>query len=191
MILKSNGDAPPCLNCKIICVDLDGTFIKNDVTILSIKRFIQKCPWNILKLIFWLLKSKVYMKHRIAQEIEIDPAELDYNKILETYLEYKRTEGYKIYLATASHEKYAQSVVQYKKIFEGVFASNKFIDLKAQKKAETLEKEFGMRGFIYAGNSKADIPVWQASAFIIAVSPTKSLKKFLEKHEFELIGDYI
>lgn len=190
-MIKTYSKISNAPNKKVICVDLDGTFIKNDVTILSIKRFIQKCPGNIFKLIFWLLKSKAYMKHRVAQEIEINPAELDYNKVFETYLEYKKTQGYKIYLATASHEKYAQGIAQYKKIFEGVFASNKFIDLKAQKKAEALEKKFGIRGFIYAGNSKSDIPVWEASVSIIAVRPEKRLQNFLKKHEHELIGDYI
>lgn len=174
---------------KIICVDLDGTLIKNDVTQLSIKRFISKNPLNIFLLFFWNFRGKAYLKHKIAKKIDITASDLDYFLPFLMYLEFKKQEGYKLYLATASNIKYAENVACHTKIFEGVFASDKTTDLKGARKAKILEETFGIKGFIYAGNSVDDIPIWNKSFSVIAVSPEKALKSFLKKIPHELIGE--
>ena len=152
--MKNNGSVP-------ICVDLDGTLIKNDLTLWSMKTFVRKNVFNIFRLAFFVIsKNWAYAKKVVARETDLDIGVLEYNKEFVDFLTGKRRSGTPLFLATASNEIYANKVADDLGIFDGVFASNGDVNLAAETKAKTLCAIFGDKGFIYAGNSKDDLKVW-------------------------------
>lgn len=158
---------------KTLCVDLDGTVIKNDVTKLSIKRYIGDKKSNIFQLIKWyILYGKAFMKKMVALNIKISPHSLKYNIKFLNFLKEEQKKGVKIYLATASDTIYAISIANFLNIFDGVIASDGVINIKDKNKANVLAKYFGDKNFDYAGNSTADLAVWKKSAKAILVNPS-------------------
>ena len=154
---------------KIICVDLDGTLIKEDVSLESVKKFAQKNFQNFFKLCFWICCGGIpFVKYKVAENIELDPSSLQYNSELISYLKNEKRDGAKIFLATGSTEKYAKQIAEYLQIFDGVFASDREINLVGRKKAEKLSQNF--EEFSYAGNSKDDLLVWAKADECIVVN---------------------
>lgn len=163
-------------NDEIICVDLDGTLIRSDLSWDSAKKFVKKNLLNVFKLVFWYFKGVPYLKYRVAKEVEVDPSALPYNSDFLSYLIQKKSEGSKIYLATGSTEKYAKQVADYLQIFDGVFASDLKTNLVGKNKAQKLAKLF-TNGFTYAGNSVDDLHVWKKSSKKILVNPSEKARK--------------
>lgn len=157
---------------KVICVDLDGTLIDTDLSVDAAKKFVRKNIFNVFRLTFWFFKGIQYLKCRVAEETEIDVSTLPYNFGFLSYLNKRKSEGCKIYLATGSTRKYANQIAGYLKIFDGVFASDTEVNLIGKNKAAKLVEVFQEGGFDYAGNSMDDIPVWMKANKKILVSPT-------------------
>lgn len=178
--MKNNGSVP-------ICVDLDGTLIKNDLTLWSMKTFVRKNVFNIFRLAFFVIsKNWAYAKKVVARETDLDIGVLEYNKEFVDFLTGKRRSGTPLFLATASNEIYANKVADDLGIFDGVFASNGDVNLAAETKAKTLCAIFGDKGFIYAGNSKDDLKVWDKSCGAILVTPTKAALEGMRGKDYRL-----
>ena len=163
-------------NEEIICVDLDGTLIKGDLSWDSAGKFVKENFFNIFKLVFWYFRGIPYLKYKLAEEIEIDPSALPYNFEFLSYLIQKKSEGSKIYLATGATEKYAQQVADYLQIFDEVFASDLQTNLVGKNKAQKLTELFP-DGFAYAGNSVDDLYIWKKASKKILVNPSESVQK--------------
>jgi len=170
---------------KPLCVDLDGTLIKDDVTLIAAKAYIKRNVFNAVKLLLWIMRGRAYFKYRLAKVVELDASSLNYREDLLEYI-FKNKRNRKIFLATACNEIYAQKVAEYLKIFDGVFASNDRVNLRADAKARALVQTFGEDGFMYAGNSKDDVKVWDKTSDCILVSPTKSALKKMQRRKYLL-----
>ncbi len=171
-----------------ICVDLDGTLIRNDISRETSLKFVRKGIVSIFKLICWSYYGIAYTKYRVSQYIDIIPSELNYNSNLLMFLKIKKRKGHQLFLATGSTVKYADQIADYLKIFSGVFASNQNNNLVAKNKAQKLEQVFGNKGFIYVGNSIDDIPVWEKAKQCLVVSPNSKVIKGLKNMQYLLIG---
>ncbi|MDR2781134.1 MAG: hypothetical protein LBB21_01575 [Holosporaceae bacterium] len=155
-----------------ICVDLDGTLIDEDVTLKAIGICIGRCFFNIVRVGWWLLHGRAYLKHRLAEFVDLDVTSLKYNDKLLEFIQEKKNDGCRIFLATACNQVYANKVADYLGIFDGVFASDPYINLRAEAKALALVTMFGENGFVYVGNSNDDVCVWKKSAECVIVSPS-------------------
>ncbi|CBL45223.1 prenyltransferase, UbiA family [gamma proteobacterium HdN1] len=164
-------------NTLPLAVDLDGTLLKSDMLLESFLAMVRNNPFTLLLAPFWLLKGKAWLKLQIALRSEIDVSHLPYNEPLLAYLHTQKAQGRKIYLATATHQKYAQQVADYLELFDGVFASSPDVNLSGIHKRDALVAAFGERQFVYAGNEAVDVPIWKASAAAIVVGDraTRSL----------------
>lgn len=160
-----------------IYVDLDGTLIKTDLFFESILKLIKQNPLNIIKIFFWIIKARSYAKSKIANIIDIDAASLPYQSELIEYLKSLKAQGHKIILATASNEKYAHKVSNHLGIFDGVIASSETTNMKGRRKLEEMNKDANGKNFCYAGDSTADIPIWNAASENIFVdAPHTAIK---------------
>lgn len=167
---------PSEIKRKPVCVDLDGTLIKNDLTAWSIKMFVRRNFFRVFELVFWFfLKGLAQTKRKVAEVVHLEDLSIvQYNKEFVDYLASLRRSGVRLFLATASDEIYAKKVAKDTGIFEGVFASNGEVNLVGKTKADALCLTFGERGFVYAGNSKDDVAVWDRSGGAILVNPSKA-----------------
>ncbi len=158
-----------------ICVDLDGTFIYNDVTQVAIRKFAKKNCLNMVKILFWFLRGRAFLKNRLAKKVALDITDLQVNNtVLNILKEYKKS-GCKIYLATACSDIYAKFVISHFPVFDGYFASDGHINLRANAKAKKLINVFGEKNFIYFGNSRDDLKVWKHAHSCIAVNITEKI----------------
>lgn len=161
-----------------LCIDLDGTLIRTDVTQESVLLFLRKYPWKFFYILYWLCRGRAFLKAKLAQKVMFNPKFLPYNQDFLNYLKVKAREGYDLYLVTAADQKCAKMVYDYLGIFKKYLASDGNKNLRSSTKAEALCDLFGDEGFIYAGNSNHDLSVWEKAGEIIAVNtPNNVLKK--------------
>lgn len=165
-----------------IVVDLDDTLAKTDFFFESLLIFVKQNPINIFYAIFWMVrKPKAYLKSRIAQDVDIDVSTIPFNKPLIEWLKSRKQSGHSITLATATHRKYADEVANHIGLFDQVLATDEGRNLKGVNKEKKLLELYGPKGFIYVGDSKADLKVWRSAESAVLVGGSKQTKEELKK----------
>ena len=160
-----------------LCVDLDGTLLNSDLLVESLLLMLKRQPWTLFLLPWWLLRGKAHLKHEIAQCVEVDVSLLPYHPQVLPWVREEHQAGRQVVLATASHERYAQAIAAHLGCFDAVEASRPGRNLEGRHKAAALVARYGAQGFDYAGNSRADHPVWAQARQAIVVSPDARLLK--------------
>ena len=155
-----------------LIVDLDGTLISTDSLIESAILLIKKNPLYFFLIVFWATKGRAHLKAEIASRVVLDVDSLPYHLPFLEWLNGQKIEGRQIFLVTAAHHTIAAEVSKKIQIFDGVFASDQFHNLKGETKLKKIKDIFG-GDFVYAGNSRADLPIWLAakSAVMVNVPP--------------------
>lgn len=153
-----------------LCVDCDGTLIHSDLLHESALRLVKRSVLQALRMPFWFLQGKARAKERLAGAVDLDPAWLPYNEPFVDFLRAEKARGRRLVLATASPVVQAQAVADHIGVFDEVVATAGGINLKGASKAERLIARFGEKGFDYAGNDGADVPVWKAARQAIVVN---------------------
>jgi 4-hydroxybenzoate polyprenyltransferase/phosphoserine phosphatase len=162
-----------------LCVDLDGTLVHTDTLLESV--FALPLNRNMLKCFFALFAGRAVFKKRVAESCVFDPALLPYNHRLLAYLRQQHAEGREIILATAADILTARRVADHLQIFADVIASDGGENLKGRAKARILATRFGEKRFAYVGNSRADLPVWQAASAGIIVNAPRQVANVARK----------
>lgn len=164
-------------NIKYIFVDLDGTLVRTDLFFESIIKRIKQNPLSIFQIITWLMQGRSVSKEKLAKLVTINPEYLPYETELIDYLK-EQKKNKTIILATASNQLYANSIAEHLGIFDKVIASDKKNNLKGRHKLSAILKITGNDSFIYAGDSKADRPIWQdAQCNIFVNAPQKNIEE--------------
>ena len=156
-------------------VDMDGTLIQQDVTVLALQKTAllpHLWPFLLWALVVAVVRGPIvafrFLEHRVPLCL---PRDVTYNADLIQLLERHRHEGGRAVLATASHVHVGKQVVekgQLTHLFDDVWGScmkgdaKHVLDMSQAQKAAVLNdflvtKE---KGFVYAGNSKDDLTVW-------------------------------
>lgn len=163
-------------NINYIFVDLDGTVIKTDLFVESIIKLVKRNPLNVFLILLWLFQGRSVAKSKVASAIDdLDVASLPYEEELIEYLKNEKKTGKQIILATASHEIYAQQVAEQLGIFDSVIATSAENNLKGKNKLKAILEICNGQDFIYAGDSFADVPIWEAAAGGVYVNAPKSV----------------
>lgn len=160
-----------------LCIDCDGTLIRTDLLHESLIALIKKQPLQALRLPLWLLRGKAHLKQQIAQRVQLDARTLPYNEAVLERIREARAQGRTTVLATASTHAQAEAVQAHLQLFDRIEASSPELNLAGARKAQRLTDLYGPRGFDYAGNSAADIPVWQQAAGAIVVEASGAVQR--------------
>ena len=163
-----------------LCVDLDGTLIHSDMLHETVLGLVKVDPLSALRLPFWLLRGKAELKQRIAGRVEFDPASLPYNLDFVDWLSQQHAAGRRLILCTASDGSIAEPIAKHLGFFDEVMASDGVVNLAGVNKAKALVERFGERGFDYAGNSSADLAVWEHARRAIVVNASSQLQSDAE-----------
>ena len=155
-----------------IVVDLDGTLTPTDTLIESVLTLIRRAPFYVLCLPLWLLKGRAGFKEAVAARVTFSAEHLPYRESLLNYLRAEKEKGRRIILATAAHRSVAEKVSAHLGIFDEVLATEAGRNLKSKAKLERIQQRLGPT-FVYAGDGRADLAIWQASgaAILVGVSP--------------------
>ncbi|ELX13267.1 prenyltransferase UbiA family [Janthinobacterium sp. HH01] len=157
-------------------VDLDGTLTPTDTLLELLIQLIKQSPFNLLRLPFWLLKGRAAFKETVCSRTAFSAARLPYHEALLAYLHDEKSKGRRIVLATAAHQSIAQRVSDHLALFDDVLASDAGRNLKGHAKLEAIQEKVGTE-FVYAGDSRADIPIWNAAQAAILVGASAGLVK--------------
>src|SRR5262249_53627132 len=103
-------------------------------------------------------------------------ASLPVNEQLVALAETEKQMGRSIYLATAADAMAAERVAAGFPFLDGVVSSDGRINLKGEVKGLFLAAQFP-NGFDYAGDSRADLPIWRRARNVILVEPTPSVER--------------
>lgn len=159
-----------------LAVDLDGTLAHGDVFARALWRYCRERPWHVLVLAVLVLRGRPYVKAKLASRYPLDATRLPYDERVLAWLREERAGGRTLALATAADERDAQAVAAHLGLFDHVFASDGRTNLKAARKAERLLAAFP-RGFVYAGNERADLKVWAAAKRAVVVNAAPALER--------------
>jgi 4-hydroxybenzoate polyprenyltransferase/phosphoserine phosphatase len=160
-----------------LCIDLDGTLANTDTLVEGWLTALWNKPSNLLRLLPALLHGKAAFKKAIARESRLDVALLPYNVALLDYLKEQKKQGRVLVLVTAANEAIARAVANHLQLFDAVIASDDRHNLRGMAKAKALCERFGSAGFSYAGNDRADLPIWEVAHSAILVNASARVWK--------------
>ena len=158
-----------------LVLDLDGTLIAGDLLYKSFFSILRHNPSIVFACAGWLLKGRAALKRQLALRNRIDWERLELHQDVLALAKNEKAAGRTIVLATAADAVLAGQLASRLGFIDQLYASDGERNLKGATKAEMLGRLFPA-GFIYAGDSKADLAVWARAAGVILVNPRKSVR---------------
>ena len=161
---------------RILCVDLDGTFIKTDMLYESFFYSFFRNPFILVLSVFWLITGgKVKLKEKLANRYCFTARNIPVNDSVRTLIARKRALGYKVFLVSATYKTIVSKFFNsYQEIFDGYFGTDD-VNLSSKRKAQFLNETFGKGNYEYVGNSKDDIAVWNNCSYAYCVTDNKHI----------------
>jgi phosphoserine phosphatase len=179
--LQGNDRAPPDQGSAFdlplsiaLAVDLDGTLIDGDMLDESIRAAFRRNPFAALWSALQLARGRAAFKRAFARGCRVDMDRIKLHQDVVALVQREKAAGRAVVLATASDALLAEQVATQLRVFDRVLASDGKVNLKGQAKAQALVRLFP-DGFIYAGDSRADLPVWQRARAIVLVNVDSSV----------------
>lgn len=161
-----------------LCVDLDGTIIRADLSLELLGALFRRAPLKAIYSLVLLAKSgRPAFKEYIAQNAELDLTLVPENHEVLDFIRAERLRGRTLVLISGSPQLVVRRIADHLKIFDEVVGSSNGVNLISKKKAEYLESKYGAAGFDYLGNSNADFAVWEKSNTVISVQPSDSWRQ--------------
>jgi hypothetical protein len=144
-----------------LIVDLDGTLALGDSTWRSAGLAFTRNPIGAAAALAAFAHGRAAGKRAFAAIAIARPASLPYRKPLIAFLEKERQRGRSLHLASGADQRIVDSVAAHLGLFETAHGSDGRINLKGAVKLAWLEARFPA-GFDYAGDARADLPIWRA-----------------------------
>lgn len=161
----------------VLAVDLDGTLLRSDLLFETGWAAIAE-DWRAGPEIFReLKKGRAQLKAFLAERTSLDVSQLPYNETVIAHIKSHRAAGGRTALVTASHQSLADQIATHLDIFDEVYGSDEVTNLKGETKARFLTETYGPKGFVYMGDSAADLGVWPEAAKAITVNAPAALRK--------------
>jgi phosphoserine phosphatase len=173
-----------------LVLDLDGTLIEGDLLYKSFMSILRRNPLILPACAGWLLHGRAALKHQLALRNRIDWDGLEFHHDVVALASREKAAGRAVVLATAADAMLAGRLASRLPFIDRVFASDGERNLKGPIKAELLCRTFP-DGFIYAGDSKADLAVWARARGIVLVNVRRAVRDAalaLELPTLELSG---
>jgi len=159
-----------------LVVDLDGTLTPTDTLVESVLLLAKRAPLDLFKLPVWLARGREVMKTEIARRVSVAPDALPYRDDLLDYLRQEKAAGRELVLATAAHASIAEGVAGHLALFDRVLATDGSRNLKGRNKLDAIRAEVGPK-FAYAGDSAADLPVWEGAQAAVLVGASGAVAR--------------
>jgi len=162
----------------VLCVDLDGTLVATDTLWECVLTVLTRNPMAVYRILRSLARGKARFKSVVADNSTLHVARLPFRLDVLQYLERQKAAGRLLILVTAAHQKIGDAVAAHLGIFDQVIATTDYRNLKGPAKGKALVERFEDKGFSYAGNSAADLPVWEYASTAITVGlPARILRR--------------
>lgn len=170
-------DAPASDADITLVVDLDGTLCRTDTLHEGLLALAATRPWMLLQIPKWLSEGRAGLKERLADQGIAAPDELPFNETVIEMLRTARAEGRRTALVSAADHRQVTAVAEATELFDEAYGTAEGQNLKGAAKAAFLSQHYGAGKFDYVGDSKADVPVWQAARRAITVRAGTGLRQ--------------
>ena len=168
-------------------VDLDGTLIKSDVTFEALLLLVRRNVFYLALIPVWLLRGLAHLKQRLASLVEVPVDGIPFNEELLDYLRREKEKGRELILISASHHSQVERVAARVGLFDRVEGTRDDLNLKSHKKLTRIRQLNGDSGFAYAGNARADLPLWGAADQAILVNCSDGLRSAIADNGQEVL----
>lgn len=165
-----NHPVPASQDAMPLCVDLDGTLIRSDLTFESLLAALKQAPWLIFVVPWWLFRGKSHLKDQLSRRAHPDLTVLPYNPSVIDLIHEARENGRPTVLVTGSHERLANQIAQHLSLFDAVMATNARSNLVGANKAQQLDERFGPGHYEYVANAAVDMAIWERAAAAVTVN---------------------
>lgn len=179
-VAGTGPDPAPGGEVRVLVVDLDGTLLRSDMLHESFWSALARHASALPRAISALFKGRAALKAELAESAPLDPATLPYDDRVLARIEAWRAAGGRTALATATDQRLADRIAAHLGVFDEVHGSDPSRNLKGATKAALLTERFGERGYVYVGDSRADLPVWRAASAAVTVGAPGSVRAALE-----------
>ncbi len=164
----------------MLVADLDGTLLRSDMLHESFWDGVSRDPATLGAALVALPRGKPALKASLAERSRILPATLPYDARVIARLETWREAGGRTALVTATDARLAEKVADHLGLFDEVHGTDANRNLKGQAKAAFLADRYGAGGYVYMGDSAADLPVWAGGAKAISVNASAAVRRSLD-----------
>ena len=153
-----------------LIVDLDGTLIRADSLHENLIAALFRRPHSLFATLRGATSGRAAFKQAVAGALTLDAAGLHYRAEVLALVRDAKAAGRSVHLVTAADQSIADSVQSHLGCFDSVKGSDGRRNLKGRRKLAWLQDAFP-EGFAYAGDSAADLPIWEAAKGAILVGP--------------------
>lgn len=158
-----------------LVVDLDETLLKVDTLYEQFASGLLTRPLAAMGALLALSSGKAAFKRRLAGLANIDVEHLPVREEFFGYLVNQAASGRDLHLVSAADQTIVSRVAERFQLFKSATGTEPDLNLKGINKAAHLAARFP-EGFVYAGDSSADLPVWKAARAAILVAPAVSVR---------------
>lgn len=185
----SNSKTPP-ENTIALIVDIDGSLLRTDMLFECFWAALGRHPVQCLIVLWKHLFDRALLKQQLAGLAELDVDLLPVRPVIVEMIARAKRDRREVILASGSDQTLVSAMAA-RVGGIGTIASDGVVNLTSHTKARVLVERFGVQGFDYVGDSRADIPVWKATRKIIIVAPGARLAKTVSQLEkpVETVGD--
>lgn len=162
-----------------LVVDLDGTFLKVDALFEMFAAGLFSRPVQTILVLGKLRFGIAAFRRSLSELVQLDVGSFPVRENLLAYLEEQAAAGRDIHLATTADDSVAARVAELYPVFKSASGTEPGINLWGPNKAKKLQELFP-GGFVYAGDSPTDLPIWKCAGAAIMVSATRSLKNSVQ-----------
>ena len=162
------ADTQAALDHLPLVVDLDETLLLTDTLHELFARALFHQPGAAAEALLALPRGRFAVKEALAARVPLDANSLPLREGFVAWLRAQAEAGRELHLCTAAHQSVADAVARRLGCFCEVIGSAAH-NLKGAAKAEELARRFP-DGFVYAGDSRADLAVWRRAAGIVLVN---------------------
>ncbi|QEK38891.1 hypothetical protein [Candidatus Nesciobacter abundans] len=160
-------------NVDFVFCDLDGTLVRQNTIFSTFKKTLFYKPFTFLKITLnWILGKKLEnIKIINSNHSLLKMEELDFNKDVISFLKdvKRQYKSIKIVLATGSTQNIAKKISLKLDVFDNEIYSTHNNNCIGENKLKEIISFNKNKPFMYIGNSKQDIIIWQSSEICGAV----------------------
>ncbi|MGC1301850.1 MAG: UbiA family prenyltransferase [Caulobacteraceae bacterium] len=151
-----------------LVVDLDGALLKTDTLVEMAAAGFFRRPFATLWTLRAGLNGRAQLKAALAANDDLDVGLLPFRSDFLAYLKSQRIAGRALHLVSAADQRVVDRVAAELDLFRDARGSQDGVNLKGRRKLAFIQARFP-DGFAYAGDSAADLHVWQgADAVLLA-----------------------
>lgn len=163
-----------------IAVDLDNSLLTADTLHEGVVQLLARKPWMLFALLWVLLRGKAAFKQFVHEQSPLNVATLPVRTELLDYLREERARGRRIGLFSAANQQIVDACSDRFGIFDVAVGTAGRTNHAGSAKLATIKEHLGPE-FVYAGDAKADLPIWRDAKGAIFLGRSQVLRARVER----------